>query len=114
VARKADSEAGDSGVGSTGFVEPFDSEHELTSQDDLDLIGLSPKRTSVDEKFVDPSSLKLMPQASLSSGSGNTSSTNSLSSNQPASRSSSSVTVNSNGSEELPSVSSLKLSTLRS
>lgn len=100
MARKADSEAGDSGVGSTGFVETFDSEHELISQDDLDLIGLSPKRTSVDEKFVDPSSLKLMPQASLSSGSGNTSSTNSLSSNQPASRSSSSVTVNSNGSEE--------------
>ena len=32
---KTDSEAGDSDYGSTGLVEPFDNEHELTSQYDL-------------------------------------------------------------------------------
>ena len=36
---EAYSEAGDSGFGSTGLVEPFDNEHELTSQDDIALVS---------------------------------------------------------------------------
>ena len=106
MAREADSEAGDSGVGSTGLVEPFDSEHELTSQDDMDLVGLSPKQPNPDDHFLDPKSWL---QDSQSSGTQNANSGPATPTQPddkqpsilpPAVRSNSSAAVVSNGSEE--------------
>ena len=55
----------------TGLVEPFDSEHELTSQDDIDLVRMSPKQTNSDNHFLDPSAVKFWLQDSQSSGTHN-------------------------------------------
>ena len=109
VAREADSEAGDSGVGSTGLVEPFDSEHELTSQDDMDLVRLSPKQANSDGCFLDPNPVKSWLQDSQSSGTQNANSGPATPTQAddkqpsilpPAVRSNSSATIVSNGSEE--------------
>ena len=109
MAREADSEAGDSGVGSTGLIEPFDSEHELTSQDDNDLVRLSPKQTNSHDHFLDHSAVKSWLQDSQSSGTHNTNSglaTPTQTGDKhppvlpPALKSNSTATIVSNGSEE--------------